>query len=672
MQLVQSLRVSNFTFVKDIYSNHILSLDLHNSHVLKTLLNEATTSAQVLPSAIRSFINGHEESRLRADKASPTLSRCDSTRFGNVWEKEQLHGNRTKALHHRRQEVAHLPFNDTQDNLADVWTCHICAQKYRTQSLLMLHMKLSHQADAGPNLGVGEGSIPDESGHGRGLKGGKLSYSSTVASPVNIHSGGHDAERSYDCYVCEESFSTPRGLTNHHRSHTTDVEYKCNDCGSLFKTEWSSMNHFCNSNEARLPERVCDDSRNGTATQDVQTHDQDQTFRTREEGVAGNPKGSELNQENASTQQTFKAMIECPYCNKKLTSERLFQIHLRVHSGDKPYSCAVCHAKFANVQGLATHSGSRKCGSTRGAHYLNQGPATNQPDSTNLENQQLDDSPHETPTFYLAQDIFETYTDEAAGPELSPEVGKGSKIGPGKGEANMPCPRCDKKFRSGYYLTIHMRNHTGDKPYKCSECGQRFASSQSLANHRRTHPLLGFYECPQCQQIFTSERKKKAHMAKECTAPISNPEEKNDDSIDEGAGEASGNGLEGKVIDNVSDHASDQSENEDKDRDSTNAEWLREDEMLRPDVVLIDESFLTPLQKHPPAPWVISDRLREIYLRPISLAQAEHAARALELDLIPRFSDNLDASEESDSSATPWHSSDEDKQTTYDPNLGFW
>ena len=46
---------------------------------------------------------------------------------------------------------------------------------------------------------------------------------------------------------------------------------------------------------------------------------------------------------------------------------------------------------------------------------------------------------------------------------------------------------CGVTFTSSSPLKIHMRNHTGDKPYKCDTCGAEYAQKGSLNVHIRTH-----------------------------------------------------------------------------------------------------------------------------------------------------------------------------------------
>lgn len=49
------------------------------------------------------------------------------------------------------------------------------------------------------------------------------------------------------------------------------------------------------------------------------------------------------------------------------------------------------------------------------------------------------------------------------------------------------CKHCGKTYKSNYKLTEHMRQHTGEKPYKCGSCEKAFRSKIGLAQHEAKH-----------------------------------------------------------------------------------------------------------------------------------------------------------------------------------------
>ncbi|CAH0402494.1 unnamed protein product [Chilo suppressalis] len=71
------------------------------------------------------------------------------------------------------------------------------------------------------------------------------------------------------------------------------------------------------------------------------------------------------------------------------------------------------------------------------------------------------------------------------------------------GEKPYKCNVCDKRFTHNRSLTVHKRSHTGEKPYKCNVCDKRFTRTGHLYSHQRIHTGEKPYKCKICDKRFT-------------------------------------------------------------------------------------------------------------------------------------------------------------------------
>ncbi|XP_010856619.1 PREDICTED: PR domain zinc finger protein 5 isoform X6 [Bison bison bison] len=345
------------------------------------------------------------------------------------------------------------------------YACPFCESSFTSEEILAEHLQTLHQKPT------------EEKEYKCKSCGKKFPVKQALQRHVlqcSAKSSLKDSSRSFQCSVCNSSFSSASSFEQHQETCQGDARFVCkaDSCGKRLKSKEALRRHQENVHtgdpKKKLICSVC--NKKCSSASSLQEHRKIHEIFDCQECMKKFISANQLKRHMITHSE--KRPYNCEICNKSF--KRLDQVgaHKVIHSEDKPYKCKLCGKGFAhrNVykNHKKTHSEERpfQCEECKA---LFRTPFSLQRHLL-IHNSERTFKCHHCDATFKRKDTLNVHV------QVVHERHKKYR-----------CELCNKAFVTPSVLRSHKKTHTGEKEKICPYCGQKFASSGTLRVHIRSH-----------------------------------------------------------------------------------------------------------------------------------------------------------------------------------------
>ncbi|XP_032537348.1 zinc finger protein 99-like [Chiroxiphia lanceolata] len=321
-------------------------------------------------------------------------------------------------------------------------------------------------------------------------------YHNSVENSKDSCSSTLNTFRTYMCQHCSYATDVQNNFRLHLKIHTDEKPFVCKDCNKTFKTsnhlQKHSLLHVKNEQEldscfyvekglenlelhreihgGTCPERDFGSSEGSNSS----------LLGSKVFGVQPDVQRDRKNDLLAQSQPLFYQCAECRYNTYHLSN---LELHVRTHTGEKPYSCTVCQMKFRTSSHLKRH---------RVTHF-------------NTERFKCRNCDYSTNQWLALKRHLASHSGEGSSSLGTAHLCDHKEL-PVK---TYRCEECGYCTAHKGNMKPHLRIHTGERPFKCGQCALAFRTSSHLKRHLLTHSRL---RCRRCKYSTLDKRAFQKHV----------------------------------------------------------------------------------------------------------------------------------------------------------------